>query len=65
MLGFFVPFVVNYGDLLLTEIILSFMFSVGEPIVIIGETFLQLFYGIIIVLIILPLRKVFLEENMV
>jgi hypothetical protein len=61
--GIFAFIVVNYRGLFATEIISSFMLSVDEPIVALGGTFLQIFRGIIIALIILPLRKVFFEEN--
>jgi hypothetical protein len=61
--GIFALVVVNYRDLFATEIISSFMLSVDEPIVALGGTFLQIFRGIIIALIILPLRKVFFEER--
>ena len=39
------------------------MISIDEPIVALGGIFLQIFRGIIIVLIILPLRKIFFEEK--
>jgi hypothetical protein len=61
--GIFALIVVNYRDLFATEIISSFMLSVDEPIVALGGTLLQIFRGIIIALIILPLRKVFFEEK--
>jgi hypothetical protein len=61
--GIFALAVVNYRALFETEIMSSFMRAVDEPIVALGGTFLQLFRGIIIALIILPLRKVFLEEK--
>jgi hypothetical protein len=61
--GIFALIVVNYRDLFATEIISSFMLPVDEPIVALGGTFLQIFRGIIIALIILPLRKAFFEEK--
>jgi hypothetical protein len=61
--GIFALVVVNYRDLFATEIISSFMLSVDEPIVALGGTSLQIFRGIIIALIILPLWKVFFEEK--
>jgi hypothetical protein len=61
--GVFALAVVNYRNLFATEIMSSFMLSVDEPIVALGGTFLQIFRGIIIALIILPLRKVFFEEK--
>jgi hypothetical protein len=60
--GFFAVVVVNYRELFATEIISSFMYSVDEPIVALGPS-LQIFCGIIIALILLPLRKVFFEEK--
>jgi hypothetical protein len=61
--GSFALIVVNYRGLLATEIISSFMLSMDEPIMALAGTFLQIFRGIIIALIILPLRKVFFEEK--
>jgi hypothetical protein len=61
--GIFALVVVNYRDLFATEIISSFMLPIDEPIMALGGTFLQIFRGIIIALIILPLRKVFFEEK--
>jgi len=61
--GIFALLVMNYKDLFTTEIISSFMLPVDEPIVVLGGTFLQIFRGIIIALIILPLRKIFFEEK--
>ncbi|MDR2608803.1 MAG: hypothetical protein LBC57_10480 [Treponema sp.] len=61
--GIFALVVVNYRDLFAAEIISSFMLSVDEPIVALGGTFLQIFRGIIIAVIILPLRKAFFEEK--
>ena len=60
--GLFAVVVVNYRELYATEIISSFMLSVDEPIVALGQI-LQIFRGIIIGLILLPLRKVFFEEK--
>jgi hypothetical protein len=54
--------VINYRELYSTEIISSFMRSVDTPIVALGP-FLQIFRGIIIALILLPLRKAFFEEK--
>jgi hypothetical protein len=61
--GFFAVLVMNYRELFSTDIISSFMLPVDEPIVALGGTFLQIFRGIIIALIILPLRKTFFEEK--
>jgi hypothetical protein len=61
--GIFALVVVNYKELFATEIISSFMLSVDEPIVALGGTSLQIFRGILIALIISPLRKVFFEEK--
>jgi hypothetical protein len=60
--GLFAVVVVKYRDLYATEIISSFMYSVDEPIVALGPS-LQIFRGIIIGLIVLPVRKVFFEEK--
>jgi hypothetical protein len=60
--GLFALTVVNYRDLFAKEIIASFMRSVDEPIVALGPV-LQIFRGIIIALVILPLRKTFFEER--
>lgn len=60
--GIFALVVVNYRELFSTEIISSFMRSVDDPIVALGPS-LQIFRGIIIGLILLPLRKVFFEEK--
>jgi hypothetical protein len=60
--GIFALVVVNYKELYLTDVISSFMRSVDEPIVALGP-FLQIFRGIIIGLVLLPLRKVFFEEK--
>jgi hypothetical protein len=61
--GLFALIVVNYRDLFATEIISSFMRSVDEPIVALGGTVLQIFRGILIAIILLPLRKTFFEER--
>jgi hypothetical protein len=60
--GIFAFVVINYRELFSTEIISSFMRPVDEPIVALGP-FLQIFRGIIIALILLPLRKTFFEEK--
>ena len=60
--GIFAAFVLNYRDLYATEIISSFMHPVDSPIVALGPV-LQIFRGILIALIILPLRKTFFEEK--
>jgi hypothetical protein len=60
--GLFAVIVMNYRDLFATEIISSFMYSVDEPIVALGP-FLQILRGIIIALVLLPLRKTFFEEK--
>jgi hypothetical protein len=61
--GIFALIVVDYKALFATEVMSSFLLPVNEPIVALGGTFLQIFRGIIIALIILPLRKVFFEEK--
>jgi len=60
--GIFAVVVMNYRELYATEIISSFMHPVDTPIVALGP-FLQIFRGIIIALILLPLRKIFFEEK--
>jgi hypothetical protein len=60
--GIFALAVMNYRDLFATEIISSFMRSVDEPIVALGAG-LQIFRGILLALILLPLRKTFFEEK--
>ena len=60
--GIFAVVVINYRKLYSTEIISLFMRSVDTPIVALGP-FLQIFRGIIIALILLPLRKTFFEEK--
>jgi hypothetical protein len=60
--GIFSVVVINYRDLYSTEIISSFMHPVNTPIVALGP-FLQIFRGIIIALILFPLRKTFFEEK--
>jgi len=60
--GVFALAAVNYRDLFSTEVISSFMLPVDAPIVALGP-FLQIFRGIIIALVLLPLRKTFFEEK--
>ncbi|MDR2815341.1 MAG: hypothetical protein LBB62_01360 [Proteiniphilum sp.] len=58
--GLFALIVMNYRDLFAVEIIASFMRPVDDPIVALGPV-LQIFRGIIMALILLPLRKTFFE----
>jgi len=60
--GIFAVVVINYRELFATEIISTFMLPVDTPIVALGPL-LQVFRGIIIALILLPLRKIFFEEK--
>ena len=60
--GIFAVLVINYRDLYATEIISSFMHPIDAPIVALGPA-LQIFRGILIALILLPLRKTFFEEK--
>jgi len=60
--GIFALLVMDYKEFFKTEAIASFMLSVDAPIVGLGP-FLQIFRGIIIALILLPLRKAFFEEK--
>lgn len=52
----------NYRDLFATDVISSFMKPVDEPIVVLGPV-LQIFRGILLALVLLPLRKVFFLEK--
>ena len=56
------PFGDEYRDLFATDVISSFMKPVDEPIVVLGPV-LQIFRGILLALVLLPLRKVFFEEK--
>ena len=60
--GVFALLVMNYRDLFATDVISSFMKPVDEPIVVLGPV-LQIFRGILLALVLLPLRKVFFEEK--
>jgi len=60
--GIFAVVVINYRELYATEIISSVMLPVDTPIVALGPL-LQVFRGIIIALILWPLRKAFFEEK--
>jgi len=60
--GIFAVVVMNYRELYATEIISSVMLPVDTPIVALGPL-LQIFRGIIIALILWPLRKAFFEEK--
>lgn len=61
--GVFALLVMNYRDLFATDVISSFMKPVDEPIVVLGPV-LQIFRGILLALVLLPLRKVFFMEKM-
>jgi len=60
--GIFAVVVINYRDLYATDVISSFMYPVDTPIVALGPA-LQIFRGIMIAAILLPLRKAFFEEK--
>ena len=60
--GFFAMFVMNYRDFFATDSLSAFMHPVDAPIVALGPA-LQVFRGIIIALILLPLRKILFEEK--
>jgi hypothetical protein len=60
--GIFALAVMNYKDLFATEIISSLMHPVDEPIVALGPI-LQIFRGILLAVVLLPLRKTFFEEK--
>ncbi|MDR2963765.1 MAG: hypothetical protein LBU90_09075 [Bacteroidales bacterium] len=60
--GIFGLAVMNYKELFATDILSSLMLPVDSPIVALGPA-LQLFRGILIALVLLPLRKTFFEEK--
>ena len=60
--GIFAVVVVNYRDLYATEMISSLMYPVDAPIVALGPA-LQIFRGLLLALVLLPLRKTFFEEK--
>lgn len=60
--GVFALLVMNYRDLFATDVISSFMKPVDEPIVVLGPV-LQIFRGILLALVLLPLRKVFFIQK--
>ena len=61
--GVFAMNVFDYGDILSSGIYSLFMKPITDPIVGLGGTSLQFFRGVIIALVLLPLRKVFTEEK--
>ena len=60
--GIFALFAMNYKRYFSSEIISAFMKPVDAPIVALGPV-LQIFRGLLIALILLPLRKVFFDEK--
>ena len=60
--GLIVLPIMNYGDLWAKDIISSFMRPIDDPIIGLGPL-LQIFRGLLVALIILPLRKTFFEEK--
>jgi hypothetical protein len=60
--GLFALVVLNYRELFATEIMSTLMRPIDDPLVPLGLP-LQIFRGIIIALVILPLRKAFFEEK--
>ena len=60
--GLFAMLVMNYRGLFATDIISSFMHPIDSPNVALGPS-LQIFRGILLALILLPLRKTFFEEK--
>jgi hypothetical protein len=60
--GLFAVVVINYKELYSTDVISLIMLPVDTPIVALGP-FLQIFRGVLIALILLPLRKAFFEEK--
>jgi hypothetical protein len=61
--GIFVMKLFDYENLFSSGILSCFMKPTNAPIVALGGTSLQVFRGIFIALVLLPLRKVFTEEN--
>ena len=61
--GVFAMSLFDYENLFASGILSCLMKSTTEPIVALGGTSLQVFRGIIIALILLPLRKVFTDEK--
>ena len=53
----------DYGEWWASQYISAFYRDVESPIVALGGGFLQIFRGIIVALILLPLRKTFFEEK--
>ena len=53
----------NYQDWWSSEYMTAFYRDINSPIVALGGGFLQIFRGIIVALILLPLRKTFFEEK--
>ena len=53
----------DYREWWSSEYISAFYRDIDSPIVALGGGFLQLFRGIIVALILLPLRKIFFEEK--
>jgi hypothetical protein len=55
--------IINYQEWWSSEYMSAFYRDIESPIVALGGGFLQIFRGIIIALILLPLRKTFFEEK--
>jgi hypothetical protein len=53
----------NYQEWWSSEYMSAFYRDIDSPIVVLGGGFLQIFRGIIVALILLPLRKIFFEEK--
>ena len=53
----------DYGEWWASEYISAFYRDIESPIVALGGGFLQIFRGIIVALILLPMRKTFFEEK--
>jgi hypothetical protein len=60
--GIFAAVAMNYKELFTTEVYAVLMRPIDHPVVALGMG-LQVFRGVIIALVILPLRKVFFEEK--
>ena len=61
--GVFASKVFDYGNWFSSGLISAIMRPITAPIIALGGTSLQLFRGVIIALVLLPMRKVFTEEK--
>ena len=61
--GLFALDLFDYENLFLSDILSSLMKPVTDPIVALGGTSLQVIRGVIVALVLLPMRRVFTEEK--